>query len=269
MAGERHALMVDNRDLDAMVDTRTRLQALDVRWVALLVGFCSAVVTGAGVAWRYGGASALWYLLGLLAALSAQYVFVAALRHKIGPERSSLADALTLARASVGAVLAGLVVANIYDREGLAGWFAWSAGLLAASVLDWCDGPLARRLGPTRLGGAMDIEADSWLTLWLAAGAVAWGDLPWWCLLAPMAHYGRTLVAVRRGGLPSGHDPWWGIITGGAQMLLITAALAPAHGALRHVTLEWAALPVSGAQLLVMLILVYRRARVGDKPLAP
>lgn len=261
--------MVDDRDLDVTVVTRTRLRTLDVRWVALTVAVCTAVVTGAGMAWWYGGASALWYLLGLLAALSAQYVFVAAMRHKIGPERSSLADALTLARASIGAVLAGLVVAGIHDREGLAGWFAWSAGLLAISVLDWCDGPLARRLGPTRLGGAMDIEADSWLTLWLAAGAVAWGDLPWWCLLAPVAHYGRPLIALRRGALPSGHDPWWGLITGVAQMLLIMAALAPVHGALRDEALKWAALPVSGAQLLVMLILVLRRARVGEKPLVP
>jgi phosphatidylglycerophosphate synthase len=257
--------MMDERDLDATVVTRTRLRTPDVRWVALTVAVCTAVVTGAGVASWYGGAYALWFMLGLLPALSAQYVFVAALRHKIGPERSSLADALTLARASVGAALAGLVVAGIYDREGLAGWFAWSAGLLAASVLDWFDGPLARRLGPTRLGGAMDIEADSWLTLWLAVGAVAWGDLPWWCLLAPVAHYGRPLIALRRGGLPLGHDPWWGLITGGAQMLLIMAALAPVHGALRDVALAWVALPVSGAQLLVMLILVYRRMRIGEK----
>src|SRR5262249_9708250 len=103
--------MADDRDLDATVVTRTRPRTPDVRWVALSVAACTTLVTGAGVAWWYGGASALWYMLGLLAALSAQYVFVAALRHRIGPERSSLADALTLARASVGAVLAGLVAA--------------------------------------------------------------------------------------------------------------------------------------------------------------
>jgi phosphatidylglycerophosphate synthase len=237
-----------------------------VRWVALLVAFCTTALTGAGVVWWYGSISALRYVLGLLAALVAQYVFVAAMRHRIGPERSSLADALTLGRASMGAVLAGLVVSGIHDRNGVAGWFAWSASLIAASVLDWCDGPLARRLGPTRLGGVMDIEADSWLTLWLAAGAVAWGDLPWWCLLAPLAHYGRPLMALRQGGLPVGHDPWWGLITGGAQMLLIMVALAPVHGAARDVALEWAALPVSGAQLLVMVTLLYRRARTPEKP---
>lgn len=258
--------MVDGRDLDAAVVTQARLRALDVRWISLTVAVCTAVVTGAGVVWWYGVAPALWYMLGLLAALGAQSVFVAALRHRIGPERSSLADALTLARASVGAVLAGLVVAGIHDREGVAGWFAWGAGLLAASVLDWCDGPLARRLGPTQLGGATDIEADSWLTLWLAAGAVAWGDLPWWCLLAPVAHYGRPLIALRRGELPSGHDPWWGLITGGAQMLLIMAALAPVHGAVRDAAIERAALPISTAQLLVMLILLYRRVRKPKKP---
>jgi hypothetical protein len=42
-------------------------------------------------------------------------------------------------------------------------------------------------------------------------------------------------------------------------------ALAPVGGTLRDAVLGWAALPVSGAQLLVMLILVYRRARVAEQ----
>ena len=95
---------------------------------------------------------------------------------KIGPEQSSLADTLTLSRAATGAVLAGLVASGIRDRKGIAGWIGWLMPLFG--VTDWLDGPLARRAGPTCLGGVLDIEADSWLTLWSAAGAVAWGNIP-------------------------------------------------------------------------------------------
>ena len=50
-------------------------------------------------------------------------------------------------------------------------------------------------------------------------------------------------------------------------MLLIMAALAPVHGAVRDVALERAA-PISAAQLLVMLILLYRRVRTPMRPTA-
>jgi phosphatidylglycerophosphate synthase len=261
--------MADKKGLKALRVACARLWSHDVRRVAFSVELCTVVITGAGVAWAYGGVSTLRYLLGLLAALAAQQLFVSALRRRLGPERSTLADAITLGRASVGAMLAGLVVAGIQDRGGVVGWVAWCAVLVGASSLDWCDGPLARRLGATRLGGAIDIEADSWLTLWSAAGAVVWGGLPWWCLLAPLAHYGRPIIALRRGEMPSGGDPWWGHITGGAQMVLIMCALAPVYGDLRDALLGWAALPVSVAQLLVMFALVYGRARTVEKAALP
>jgi phosphatidylglycerophosphate synthase len=119
---------------------------------------------------------------------------------------------------------------------------------------------MARQMGPSRLGGVLDIEADSWLTLWSAASAVAWGGLPWWVLLAPLAHYAHPLIALRRGGLPAGGDPWWGRVTGTAQMVLFVAALAPIEGHLRDSTLALAALPISGAHLAAMLVLLSRRA---------
>lgn len=152
---------------------------------------------------------------------------------RIGPERASLADALTLSRATCGAVLAGLVSAGVRDRAGPAGRLGWLATLTGATVTDWLDGPLARQAGPTQIGKALDIEADSWLTLWSAAGAVAWGGLPRWCLLPPLLRYTQPLLAFRSGGVPTGGGPWWSRATGVAQMALIVAALSPFHSRLR------------------------------------
>ncbi len=158
--------------------------------------------------WRfYGLTKAVRYVLGLTLALMAQHAFISMMIHLIGTEQSSLADALTLSRGANGAVLAGLVTSGIRERKGIAGWIGWLMPLLG--VTDWLDGTLARRAGTTRLGGVLDIEADSWLTLWSAAGTVAWGELPEWCLLPSFIHYLEPLLALIQGKLPQGGGPWW------------------------------------------------------------
>jgi len=124
-----------------------------------------------------------------------------------GEKQEWLADVLTLSRATTGAVLAGLVASGIRDRTGIAGRLSWSMLLLGVTALDWLDGPLARHAGATRLGSVLDIEADSWLTLWSAACATAWGDLPRWCLLPPILRYLDPLLDLRRGKLPRGGGP--------------------------------------------------------------
>lgn len=134
------------------------------------------------VIWRfYGRSKAIRYVIGLMLALKTQHVFIDTIIRLIGDEQSSLADALTLSRGANGAVLAGLVTSGIYDRKGISGWIGWL--MLLFGVTDWLDGSFARLAGTTRLGGVLDIEADSWLTFWSAAGTVAWGGLPIWCLL--------------------------------------------------------------------------------------
>ncbi len=228
---------------------------------ALLIACAALLLTGPLLFSVYGLQAGSRYLIGLLAALLAQQVFLWAMQRKIGPEVSTLADVLTLLRATAGGVLAGLVIADIEDRSGVAGWLAWSLSVLTATLSDWFDGPLARRRGPTRLGQVLDIEADSWLTLWSAAGAIVWGGLPWWCLLAPLLHYAHPIAALWRGDLPAGGDPWWGRVTGVAQMVLFIAALAPLAGSLRDLILQIAALPISGAQCLVMVTLLLQRVR--------
>ena len=167
---------------------------------------------------------------------------------------------LTLSRATTGAVLAGLVASGIRDRTGTAGRLSWSMLLLGVTALDWLDGPLARHAGATRLGSVLDIEADSWLTLWSAACATAWGDLPRWCLLPPILRYLNPLLDLRRA---SSHveeaGPWWSRLTGTGQMVLFLTALAPVDGRWRKQALAVAALPVSGGQSVAVIVLLARK----------
>jgi phosphatidylglycerophosphate synthase len=95
-----------------------------------------------------------------------------------------------------------------------------AALLLGCTVCDWLDGPLARRLGPTPLGAALDVEADSWLTLWGAAAAFRVGGLRGIGLVPPALRY--PLVA-GAGAVPR-HRPWQRA-AGVAQMAVIAWAL--------------------------------------------
>lgn len=190
-------------------------------------------------------------MVGLTLALMAQHAFISMIIRLIGPEQSSLADALTLSRGANGAVLAGLVTSGIRERKGIAAWIGWLMPLLG--VTDWLDGSLARRVGSTRLGGVLDIEANSWLTLWSAAGTVAWGELPWWCLLPPIIHYLEPLLALTQGKLPQGGGPWWYRLAGVSQMGLLIAALAPFDWPKRKQFLTAASVPISIGQCSAIL----------------
>ncbi len=240
---------------------RSRLHLATSPWIgwlaAQLIG--AAPVTVAFVVPSGGGARTVRYLLTLAVMLGAQQVVTMLLRRRIGPEPSSPADFLTLARAAIGATLAGFVVAGFSQRLSLTGALASMTALLGVTALDWLDGPLARWVGPTRLGRVLDIEADSWLTLCCAAGAVAWGGLPWWVLLPPLVRYVHPALALLRGGLPAGGGPWWSRVTGVAQMALLLVALAPVEFAGRSAALTIAAVPVSAAQLATIVALLFVR----------
>ncbi len=224
-----------------------------VRLVDLMVAVPTTIVI-----WHaYGLGKTIRYLAGLSLALSAQRAFLSGMIHKIGTEQSSLADALTLSRGANGAVLAGLMTSGIRDRKGVAGWIGWLMPLFG--VTDWLDGTLARQAGPTRLGGVLDIEADSWLTLWSAAGAVAWGNLPRWCLLPPIIHYLEPLLALMQGKLPEGGGRWWYRMIGASQMALLIVALAPINWKQRKQILTALSLPVSIGQCAAIIVLLVRK----------
>ena len=222
----------------------------------------TALSTGLAI-WRvYGMVATLRYLTGLALAMKAQRVFLAAMIHKTGPHQVSLADVMTLSRATTGAMLAGLVASGIRDHTGLAGTSSWSLVLLEATAIDWLDGPLARLTGPSPLGSIMDIEADSWLTLWTAISATEWGGLPRWCLLPPIIRYLDPILDLSRGKLPRGGGPWWGRLTGTSQMILLLAALAPLKGAWRERVMrvvKMTVLPVSVGQGAALAALLGRK----------
>jgi phosphatidylglycerophosphate synthase len=229
-----------------------------VRLIDLLVAVPTILII-----WRvYGLTRTLRYVIGLTLALMAQHAFISFMIHLIGTEQSSLADALTLSRGANGAVLAGLVTSGIRERKGIAGWLGWLMPLLG--VTDWLDGSLARRVGPTNLGGVLDIEADSWLTLWSAAGTVAWGKLPGWCLLPPIIHYLEPSLALIQGELPQGGGPWWYRLFGASQMGLLIIALAPFDWRKRKQFLTAASLPISIGQcaaIFVRLAMTLKRGK--------
>jgi phosphatidylglycerophosphate synthase len=212
------------------------------------------------IIWRaYGLRSTLRYLIGFTLALVAQRAFLLTMIRKIGYESTSLAEALTWSRATNGAVLAGLVTSGIRDRKGIAGRCGWLMPLLG--VTDWLDGSLARRAGLTRLGAVLDIEADSWLTFWSAAGSVAWGNLPRWCLLPPIIHYLDPLLVLKRGKLPQGGGPLWYRMIGASQMALLIGALAPINWLWRKQILTAISLPICIGQCTAIIILLARKLK--------
>ena len=121
-------------------------------------------------------------------------------------------NVLTLSRAGAAAMACGTAFSGRGRRAALV------ALLLGCTVCDWLDGPLARRLGPTRLGGVLDLEADSWLTLWGAVAGVRLGGLPAVSLLPPALRY--PLAAGRPSDLRQ-----WQRAAGVAQMVVIAWSL--------------------------------------------
>ncbi len=228
----------------------------DAQRAGWIIGLAVALPAAAALLASYGAGTALRFATGAALAAGIQWLVIGALRRRIGPERASPADLVTLLRAALSMLLVGLVASGVADRLGAAGWLACAAALLGATVTDWLDGPLARRYGPTRLGGALDIETDSWLTLWSAAAAIALGGLALWCLAPPLARYLHPARALLRGGLPAGGGPWWGRVSGVAQMALFIAALLPVQFPLRDATLAAVSLPICAAQLIVQLALL-------------
>ncbi len=102
------------------------------------------------VAVTWPGWMALRFGLGFGVAWLAQLALIFALRRRIGAERSTAADLLTLARMTVGSTLAGLIVAGLRGtagRESVVGWLAWGGRC-------W---PPARSIG--------------WMVRWRAASA--------------------------------------------------------------------------------------------------
>lgn len=150
--------------------------------------------------------------------LTAASVFVWAAQRRTRDPLWVPANVLTLSRCVAAVGLA----AQSANRERRAS--AWIGLLLGCTLTDWLDGPIARRRKTTSLGAILDIEADSWLTLWAAVAAWRSGALPVWCLSAPVLRYP---VRVGSAAHRSMGARVWQRAAGTLQMVVFCSALAP------------------------------------------
>jgi phosphatidylglycerophosphate synthase len=212
--------------------------------------------------WRgYGSLASLRFVAVLAITGVLLPLILDSLRRRVGPEPNTLANALTIARLAVGCALAALVLSGAHDRLRVAAVVIWALVVLSATLGDWLDGPIARRERTTKFGAMLDIESDSWLTLWSALAAVTLGGVPWICLLAPLIRYLHPLLDLSTGKLPVGGGPWWSRVTGVAQMATLMSGFAPVEGALRDALLGALIWPVSLAQMVTMVALLALRRR--------
>src|SRR5438094_293544 len=111
---------------------------------------------------RPGDASPARYVGAALLNGAASFTFLLMAAHYLQPHQRILtrANLLTLSRAGSSGLLAGTTAAPRVGRR-----IAWMA-LLWGGPSDWLDGRLTRLDGPTSLSALLDIEADSWLSLW-------------------------------------------------------------------------------------------------------
>ena len=233
------------------------------RLAAITFGLLAASMPPTVGLWhRYGKRAAARFAFGSGVAILAQQglVGMAATRRRA---RLTPVDAMTLSRGFAAALLIGLQVSGVRRRSGLAGWLGWVSLVYGSIVCDWLDGPIARRLGTTsELGALLDLESDSLLTLAAGSSAAAWGELPSYCMAAPLARYALLVAALQKipySKIYSG-EPVWARPLGIAQMALFTAALAPFGGAGTWLAVRVAA-PVVAALQLLGTVLLYRRSQ--------
>jgi phosphatidylglycerophosphate synthase len=181
--------------------------------------------------------------------LALQAAFLAVAARRLGGPVITPANLVTLSRGLAAALLCG----TAFSGHGLGA--AWPALMAGCTVSDWLDGPLARRLGrPSRLGGVLDIEADSWLTLWASIAAHRRGGLSGFTVLGPTLRYLLTV------GRP-GKVRHWQRAAGLTQMVVLCGALAPwpaARGLARSVA------PLAAAGQVLALVRGNHRPGVGE-----
>ncbi|MFO8113936.1 MAG: CDP-alcohol phosphatidyltransferase family protein [Halorubrum sp.] len=139
-----------------------------------------------------------------------------------------IANAITLARGALYAVVAGFVAVPPGTT------LAWVPALCYGTgvALDNLDGTVAREVGrETEIGRRLDMAFDTFGFVAAPLVAVLWGLLPVWYLAISAARYVfRGAVWLRRvRGLPVGDlpDSDLGRYLAGAQMIFVTVALVP------------------------------------------
>jgi CDP-diacylglycerol--glycerol-3-phosphate 3-phosphatidyltransferase len=207
------------------------------------------LVAVAGLCW----AGQLWYVGWVLSAEGA-----GTLRHwPLGP-----ADAVTLLRGALFAIVAGFVVVPSGTPLSWVPALAYGTGVL----LDYVDGLVARTVGTeTRVGERLNISFDAFGVVAAPLVAVLWGQLPVCYLSLSAARYVYVWAIAWRhyNGRPLFDEPDsdLGRYLAAAQMVFLTAALVP----VTPTDLVWTVAPLLlGASLSVFardLLVVTGRLR--------
>ncbi|WP_435072828.1 CDP-alcohol phosphatidyltransferase family protein [Halorubrum sp. HHNYT27] len=139
-----------------------------------------------------------------------------------------LANAVTLVRGALYAVVAGFVVVPSSTTLVWVPALCYGVGV----ALDSLDGTVARTVGrETEIGRRLDMAFDTFGFVAAPLVAVLWGLLPAWYLALSAARYVfRGAVWLRRvRGLPVGDlpDSDLGRYLAGVQMVFVTVALVP------------------------------------------
>ena len=141
---------------------------------------------------------------------------------------------LTIIRGALIAVLAGYLFQPWPSSGFLPGSLSWTPGLLyiTASILDYCDGRVARaRRQETRLGAFLDINLDALGLLIAPLVAIGYGQLPTAYLSVGIAYYVfktgiRLRILISKPVVDPG--PWRGArVIAGLQMGFVGIALLP------------------------------------------
>lgn len=162
--------------------------------VGLVGALALLAIAGAGRA----GTTAAVASVGIYATVAA--LLLQAVAAPNAPRRFGTANAVTLLRAGIAALVMGLALEALATGGGLlarpgeiGGVWAWTVpvGAVVAMILDGIDGWLARRGRIASVFGArFDMETDALLVLGLSLAVLASGRAGSWVLLAGALRYG-------------------------------------------------------------------------------
>ncbi len=195
---------------------------------ALLAGGC-AVLIGSGA---FSG----WFAVGTLAPYLVGSVVVIARVAAYHPyDRLGTGNLLTLVRFMLTCLVAGLAVETVVADTPLEPSVAWRffAMILAVTLLDGVDGPVARRQGlVSAFGARFDMETDALLILLLSVVALTLGKAGAWVLLGGALRYlfiaaGHVWPALAQPLPPSQRRKIICVVQSGALTLQLAPIIAP------------------------------------------
>lgn len=206
------------------------------RRAAIYVGLGGVCVVALSIAIAVATPFTAIFVLGALAPYLAAGVIVVGRIAAFHPfPRFGTANALTLSRLVICALIGGLAFDVVVSGVQLDDWVAWVFYVLAGlgMVVDGLDGYAARRDGMmSAFGARFDMEIDALQILLLCIIAIALGKAGVWVLMGGALRYLYELgaafwPALRRPLPPSFRRKLISVVQGGALAVLLTPIVTP------------------------------------------